>query len=770
MRHCCYSMVAFFGFVCLGQFCASVYGAGHDNQISLGSVLHDSRDAFYRSPGWATTGPYRTGAVPSGTPVRLRLRAAKNDLTACSIRGWDNDASAEFLIPMSIASSDSTYDYWQGQVTFSKAVDTYYAFRLTDGSTEDWYQDDAQRDGGVGVATDTHLYYQDYSIVWHTQGFTVPAWHTRAVIYQIMTDGFYNGDSSNDPAGNGSSGDVCWWEWDTNGTGGTNPGSGRSWIRKKSWGQPRTGGNDFYGGDFQGVRAKTSYLTDLGITAIYFNPWMESPDNHGYSVNDYKSVQPYYGVVDRRVSFDTGTNIVINNTAASLAVFDAMRADLEAGGIRVISDMVLNHCGAQSRFFQRFEHISPNWHIYDPWPNEDGAYESQTSSWSNWFRFNAWNHQYYGWWGHSNLPQIQYAGSTALHDLVSGPDSVFNFWDSHGVHGYRLDVNNEFADNNNTRTVNRAIRSKVKALDTDAVVIAENWERASLWLAGDMCDGTMNYRFRTAVLDWINGTSSTELLNNRLLVIQEDYPVAAQYASWALLGSHDTERIRTVLGSAAKQKLAAIFQFSHIGPPVIWAGDELGMTGGKDPDNRRSMEWNLATGSNDVLTLYKTLIHARTTYTPLAEGWITPLLVENDIYAYGREVSAGSFVSDAVILLNRAASDAEVTVDVSPLPGLAAGEKLCDVLTDNIYTVSPSHTISLTVPAINGVILVNSIGDIDSDGDVDNSDFAVLATRWMEQYCIGPGWCDGCDLNKNGIVNIEDMAQWAQTWLLNRNL
>jgi glycosidase len=745
-----------------------VYGAGHDNQISQAQVLHDSRDAFYRSPGWATTGPYRTGAVVSGTPVRLRLRATANDLTACFIRIWDNDALTELLIPMSIDGSDGSYDYWQGQVSFSKAIDTYYAFRMVDGSTEGWYQDDPGQDGGVGEATDTHLYYNDYSIVWHTQNFTAPSWHARSVIYQIMTDGFYNGNTSNDPAGNGSSGDVCWWEWDQNGSGGTNPGTGRSWIRKRTWGQSRSSGRDYYGGDFQGVQAKMSYLTDLGISAIYFNPWMESPDNHGYSVNDYKSVSPYYGTIDRRVYFDGKTNIVINNTSSSLSVFDAMRDDLQTNGIRVISDMVLNHCGAQSRFFQRFEHISPNWGVYDPWPAENGAYESQSSPWSDWFCFTTWNHQYYGWWGYANLPQIQYTGSsTALYDLVSGPDSVFNFWDSHGAGGYRLDVNNEFADNNNTRTVNRAIRTKVKSLDPESVVIAENWGRTNLWLAGDMCDGTMNYRFRTAVLDWINGTTSTELLNNRLLVIQEDYPVPAQYASWALLGSHDTQRVRTVLGSAEKQRLAAIFQFSHIGPPVVWAGDELGMTGGSDPDNRRSMEWNLATGDNDILNLYKTLIDARTTYTPLAEGWMIPLLVKNDVYAYGREVSNGA---DAVVVLNRGASDIQVTVDVSLLPGLAAGEILGDILTDNTYTVSPSRTITMTVPALSGIMLVNLAADLDNDGDVDSGDFAVLAAQWMREYCTGPNWCDGCDLNKNGVVNIEDLAKWAQAWLLNRNI
>jgi len=125
------------GWFCLGQFGVVVYAAGHDNTILLSQVLHDTRDAFYRSPGWGTTTPYRTGAVAAGTSVRLRIRTAANDLTACYIRIWDNEASAESQIPMSVFNSDGVYDYWQGQVTFSKPVDTYYAFRMVDGGAMD---------------------------------------------------------------------------------------------------------------------------------------------------------------------------------------------------------------------------------------------------------------------------------------------------------------------------------------------------------------------------------------------------------------------------------------------------------------------------------------------------------------------------------------------------------------------------------------------------------------------------------------------------------
>ena len=670
-------------------------------------VLHDSRDADYRSPGWATTSPYRTGAVPSGTTVTLGLRTPANVLTACYVNGLDNDASIEVITEMSIVSSDETYDYWQAAITFNKAVDYYYAFRLVDGTTEYWYQDDASKDGGVGAMSENHNSYQDYAIVWYEADFTTPAWHKNAVIYQIMLDSFYNGDIANDPAGDGASGDVCWWEWDWNGSGSN---SGRSWVYKEPWGEVRTRyGSGFYGGDFEGVRQKVAYLTDLGINAIYFNPWMESPDYHGYSVNNYYSVSPYYGVIDSRVSFDADTDIVINDAAGSLALFDNMISNLDANGIKVISDMVLNHCGAQSKYFQRFEHVNPNWGVYDYYPNDDGAYEYQTSYWYDWFKFYNWNHDYKAWWGYLNLPQIQYEGTTALNDLVSGGNSVFNFWDSHGVEGYRLDVTPDFADGNNSRTVNRAIRNKVKALNSNGAIIAEVWGKANQWLAGDMCDGNMNYRFRNAVIDWIKANITTDVLNRSLLAIQEDYPVEAQYACWAILGSHDTERIQTVLGSEDKQKLAAIIQFAHIGPPVIWSGDEVGMTGGTDPRNRTSLDWSLATPSNDLLTFYKTLINTRNTYAQLREGWIATLLVDTDVYAYGREYGSGASAADAVIVLNRSGSSVPVTIDVSQLPGLAVGNILVDRLTGTPYTVSGGLTISLTVPALNGAILTTSL-------------------------------------------------------------
>ena len=100
-----------------------------------------------------------------------------------------------------------------------------------------------------------------------------------------------------------------------------------------------------------------------------------------------------------------------------------------------------------------------------------------------------------------------------------------------------------------------------------------------------------------------------------------------------------------------------------------------------------------------------------------------------------------------------------------PGPGLAAGEKLVDVLTGDLYAINPGRTVSITVPSLSGVILVNPVGDFNSDGDIDMIDFAGLLLYWMDEECLAPNWCNGRDLNKNGVVDMADLATFMSGWL-----
>lgn len=685
--------------------------AAQDNDVWWAEVLHDSRDPYYRSPGWGTSQPYRSGAVPAGTEVTLRLRTAAHDLTSATLRVWHGSEERETLVPMSVESSSGGYEYWVGRLRLDEVTDAYYAFILRDGWDEDWYLDGPEEDGGMGRMHDDHsLFWRDYSIVFHDPAFRAPAWHKDAVAYQVFPDSFRNGDPSNDPRGDGARGDVTWWEWDRSGLARAAPGPGdapRVHARKLAWGEPRPDPQDGgarYGGDFAGIAQEARYLAGLGVTELYVNPWMPSPDYHGYAVDDYRAASPYLGKVARRVAVAPGSDLVVNDEAGSLAAFDAMTRALDAQDIRLVGDMVFNHAGAQSRYFQRFEHTSPDWGVPDPWPGLDGAYEAQASPHADWFWFDAWNHRYEGWWGFQNLPVLRYdRNASVLQELVTGPDSALRFWAEHGVGGFRLDVSNEYHDGQGSRLVNCAIRDAAKAQDSEAAILGEVWGEASRWLAGDMNDGVMDYRWRAAVLGWLRGEVATRALDEALRGLEEDYPWEATAANWRLLGTHDTPRVRTALGDAQLHGLATLLQFVYPGVPLVYYGDELGMEGGGDPANRAAMAWD--SPDESALLLYRLLGQLRRELAVLRAGNITHLHAQGDVLAFARELP-GASPPVALVVVNRGAQAQRVLLDASPAPTLEPLTLLADALSLTAAVVSPARGIAVEVPARGALLLV----------------------------------------------------------------
>ena len=167
-------------------------------------------------------------------------------------------------------------------------------------------------------------------------------------------------------------------------------------------------------GETKGVQDKRDYLNELGIKFIWFNPISESPDNHGYSVNNYTSINPYFGSIESR---DSG--IVINNANESLRIFDEMVSSLGELGIKVFYDAVINHCSAQSVYFQRFDTSISPFEVSDAYPAVDGAYESTGSPYYDWFQFSTWNHDYDSWWGFDNIPTMIYESAGGEIDVVA---------------------------------------------------------------------------------------------------------------------------------------------------------------------------------------------------------------------------------------------------------------------------------------------------------------------------------------------------------------
>src|SRR3990170_6352240 len=486
--------------------------------------------------------------------------------------------------------------------------------------------------------------------------FKSPIWVKDAVFYQIFPDRFRDGDPSNNPV----DGDLLW----------------RAWSREESisalkmpWNEipeEPARGRDWFGGDLKGVQDKAQYLADLGVTAIYLNPTMDSTDNHGYTIIDYKSVNRYFGTHSR---LQDGTLVV--DPEKSLEVFRNMTNELNKHEIKVILDGVFNHVSAKHQWFDRDNDFQ-----------SQGAYENQSSQWYTWFNFYNWPNSYQAWHGFLNLPEVTEVADFKTYVYGDPNDSVIKFWHALGVDGWRLDTGQDI-----NHSFWKGFRTAYKQLNHDGYIVGEFFGDATPWLQGDEWDSVMNYRFRDAVLEWALG-GNVNGFDFKLTSIIDDYPSEAFYAAFNLLDSHDTERALTRLGGEKnRMKLAVIFQMTYPGAPVVYYGDEAGMQGLTDPDCRRPYLWQDLGLEPDLNMLehYKRLISIRKGYSVLRTGTLHTLLTDNanHIYTLVREDNSTNPI--AVLIYNDGVTPQTVTVDLSSF--LSDGANLTDVLNSQKYKV-----------------------------------------------------------------------------------
>jgi len=531
--------------------------------------------------------------------------------------------------------------------------------------------------------------------------FKTPDWVKNAIFYQIFPDRFRDGDPSNNTMGDGASGDVLWKAW--------NQSPATVYAKKMQWDQlPVVGppwGADWFGGDLKGVQDKAQYLADLGITAIYFNPIMDSTDNHGYTVIDYKSVNRYFGALKR---FANGT--IVLDKDAGLQVFKNMTKALDNYGIKVVLDGVFNHVSAKHQWFDR-DNDFPTM----------GAFESQSSPWLSWFTFINWPNSYRAWSGVLNMPEVNEVDGFKNYVYRDPNSSVIKFWNDLGVDGWRLDTGSDVS-----HTFWKGFRTAYKQLNPNGYIVGEYWGDASPWLQGDEWDSVMNYRFRDAVLAWALGENvlSVSALDYTLTSIQRDYPSEAFYTAFNLLGSHDTERVLThFVEDKNKMKLAVIFQMTYPGTPVIYYGDEVGMTGLSDPDCRRPYPWQDLglSPDSDMLAHYKKLISIRKSYSVLRTGSISTLLADdaNHIYALVRQDNSTN--PFAVLVYNNGDTQKTVSLEFTN----SEGSNLIDVLNNKTYRVEGGK-ITMQTNALWANILVGGNVTLSSISTVSATPFPFI--------------------------------------------
>ena len=591
----------------------------------------------------------------------------------------------------------------------------------------------------------------------------VPAWAADAVWYQIFPERFANGDPANDPVRASiefperapESWRVMRWTAD--------------WYARAPWEKEMsdhfydTVFHRRYGGDLQGVLDRLDYLKNLGVTALYFNPLFWARSLHKYDGNTYHHIDPYFGPDPdgdlALMATETSDPATWQWTAAD-SLFLRLIAEAHARDLRLIIDGVFNHTG---RDFFAFADLrerqadSPykDWYIVksfdDPATPED-------------------EFDYEGWWGVKTLPV--FADNADGTDLASGPkkyvfDATARWMDpngdgdpSDGIDGWRLDVANEvplgfWSDWN----------AHVRRLNAAAYTVSEVWEEASAFLDAGGFSATMNYHgFAFPVKGFlIDGTLSASGFARMLDARREAFDPARRYAAQNLIDSHDTERLPSMIVNAGRheayaapekfdydvgerasprgdpgylvrkpnarerdlQRLTVLFQMTYVGAPMVYYGDEAGMWGADDPDDRMPMVWRDLTYEpqaadplgrprtpdpvafdESLFDYYRAVIHLRRSHPSLTRGDFRTLAADDaaQMFAFARAHEDEMLV----VVLNR--SDAPGTIDV-PYASLelGAGEGLAPIFA----TTGPPGKVSLTrdggtarieIPARTGVV------------------------------------------------------------------
>ena len=571
-----------------------------------------------------------------------------------TLRVW-TDERGEELLPMEGA-CEGDHVHYSVSYTPAQTGVVWYSFDLaaSDGAT---WRYGAREGWTTGEGDFAYGDPPSFQLTVYVPRQTQPDWYKNGIVYQVFPDRFARGADWRERAEKALAthregpARVLVEDWDTAPT-----------YRKSEDGDILEW--DFYGGTLRGVREKLDYLADLGVTVIYLNPIFEAASNHRYDTADYLRIDPMLGDEEE---------------------FCALAREARERGISIMLDGVFNHCGQDSRYFNR----------YGNYP-EPGAWQGDESPYRDWFFFNE-DGTYDGWWGNPDLPDVN-EKSPEYRELICGQDGVVRKWLRAGARGWRLDVADELSDG-----FIEDIKAAMVAERPDGALVGEVWEDASNKMAygklrqyfeGTELDGTMNYPLRTALLAFVRNQIGAPEMAARLEQLRENYPRDAFFSCLNLLGSHDRERLFTMLGDApdpdtlseeecaafrldeghaslamSRLWLTVLLQMTLPGVPCVYYGDERGMEGFRDPYNRAAFPWD--GGRMDCATVFRNAIAVRKALPVLTAGDFEPFADGEDVFGFWRRGEDGECVC---VLANASLHDAH-TVRV-PM----AGEAVSDVV------------------------------------------------------------------------------------------
>jgi cyclomaltodextrinase len=543
--------------------------------------------------------------------LHIRLRTKKNDVEQVQLiygdpYEWENGKWQTNRAPMQKSGSDELFDYW-----FIAIVPPYrrlrYGFELL---SEDERMVYTEKGFFNEIPDDDTAYYFCFPFLNKADVFRAPEWVKDTVWYQIFPERFANGNDELNPPG-------------------TLP-----------WGSADPTPISFFGGDFEGIIQHIDYLSELGVTGIYFTPIFKAPSNHKYDTIDYFEIDPQFGDKD---------------------TFKRLVETCHKHGIKVMLDAVFNHSGY---FFAPFQDVLKN---------------GEKSKYKDWFHIREFPLQtkprpnYDTFAFVESMPKLNTENPEVKKYLLD----VATYWiREFDIDGWRLDVANEV-----DHQFWREFRQAVKAIKPDVYILGEIWHDSMPWLRGDQFDAVMNYPFTNGALRYFaKGEVRASQFANMITNVLHSYPTNVNEVSFNLLGSHDTPRILTVCdGNKEKVKLLFLFQLSFTGTPCIYYGDEIGLTGGQDPGCRKCMVWEEDKQDRDLFHHVQKLISLRKTYPAFGSRGELKFVETNDetnhlVYTktYGDETM--------LFIINNSEREIDVT-----LPFPLKGKRLTNVWTNEQF-------------------------------------------------------------------------------------
>nr|WP_220127239.1 glycoside hydrolase family 13 protein [Halobacillus locisalis] len=565
-------------------------------------MYHHSFEEAYREP---------FGAAPRGSSVSLTIDIHTHFDVSYVILHYILDRKDEGKIKeMDLYSEEHHYNSFETTVQMPEDPQlVWYYFEVVLHDRTLFYGRHNIFESGEGRVYD-HI-PPSWQITVYDPQYETPDWWKNATMYQIFPDRFYSAGEVDPAKAPKTSLIHAHWENDP------------VYIRNERGEVIRW---DFFGGNLKGIIEKLDYIASLGVSVIYLNPIFEAESNHRYDTGDYHSIDSLLGTKED---------------------FEYLIQEAKKKNIEIMLDGVFSHTGSNSIYFNREGE-------YDSL----GAYQSKDSPYYPWYSFHHYPDEYNAWWGVGTLPTLNKENKDYQDFLIHKDDSVIQAWQKSGMNHWRLDVADELSDD-----LIRQIYQQLKKKDEDSVLLGEVWEDASNktaygyrrdYFLGGVLDSVMNYPLRRVMLDFMKGELDATSVHKRLTTLCEHYPKEYFYALMNMLSSHDVERIYTMLEGylpdewteekrnelvTRQVKALSLWLYAFPGVPSLYYGDEAGLDGGADPDNRKPYPWGRE--NEELLSWYKQIGEWRNSHVVLRTGHWQSYDVNEDVYGFERWIKNG---------------------------------------------------------------------------------------------------------------------------------